>query len=47
MPNRTAVNAFARFGAHQAKNAPAWRRSASRYGLGWNHKPLPIVDVEK
>jgi hypothetical protein len=34
MPNRTAVDAFARFGAHQGKNAPAWRRSASRYGLG-------------
>jgi len=35
MPNRTAVNALARFGAHQGKNVPAWRRSASRYGLGW------------
>jgi hypothetical protein len=34
MPNRTAVNALARFGAHQGKNAPTWRRSASRYGLG-------------
>jgi hypothetical protein len=34
MPNRTAVDALARFRAHQGKNAPAWRRSTSRYGLG-------------
>ena len=48
MPNRTAVNALARFGAHQGKNAPAWRRSASRYGWARNRiGPLPIVDVEK
>ena len=26
---------FREIGAHQGKNAPAWRRSASRYGLGW------------
>jgi hypothetical protein len=32
MPNRTAVDAFARFGAPQGKNAPALRRPASRYG---------------
>jgi hypothetical protein len=48
MSNRTAVNAFARFGAHQGKNAPAWRRSASRYGWARNRpEPLPIVDVDK
>jgi hypothetical protein len=35
MPNRTPVNALSRFGAHQDKNAPAWRRPASRYRLGW------------
>jgi hypothetical protein len=35
MPYRTAVNALARFGAHQGKNAPAWRPSASRYGLSF------------
>src|SRR6202035_3256498 len=47
MPNRTAVNAFARFGAHQGKNAPAWRRPASRYSWTRNRIwPLPIVDVE-
>jgi hypothetical protein len=41
MPNRTAVDALARFGAHQGKNAPAWLRSASRSdwaGSAWAHK---------
>ena len=33
MPDRTAIDALARFSAHQGKNAPPWRRSASRYGL--------------
>ena len=48
MPDRTAVNAFARLGAHQGKNAPAWRRSASRYGLGSTRSvPLPVADAEK
>jgi hypothetical protein len=48
MPNRTPVNTLARFGAHQGKNAPAWRRSASRYGSARNRRqPLPIVDVDK
>ena len=48
MSNRTAVNAFARFGAHQGKNAPARRRSASRYGWARDRIwPLPIVDVDK
>ena len=43
-PERT----LARFGAHQGKNAPAWRRSASRYGWARNRIwPLPIVDVDK
>jgi hypothetical protein len=28
-------------------NAPAWLRSASRYGLGWNRKdPLLVADVK-
>jgi hypothetical protein len=48
MPDRTAVDALARFGAHHGKNAPAWLRSASRYGLGSEEtEPLPIVDVDK
>jgi hypothetical protein len=48
LPDRTAVTALARFGAHQGKNAPAWRRSASRYGLGLEEaEPLLIVDVDK
>jgi hypothetical protein len=48
MPNRTAVDALARFGAHQGKNAPAWVRSASRYGWAWNRiQPPPVAGVEK
>jgi hypothetical protein len=44
MPDRTAIDALARLGAHQGKSAPAWRRPASCYRSGWFSEGTQGVD---